>query len=79
MVAEPATSADPNVFTLAERRAIASLERLARKWPHTLTLVSAAGTLLVTKSTDHPGEGLLASRVHAVYGIPNDGGEPDVR
>lgn len=59
--------------TKAEQKAIASLERLAKKWPKTLTLFSWSGSLCVFKSADdgHP------CHIGGISGIPNDGGDPD--
>lgn len=68
-------------LTTEEVKAIRSLERLARKWPQTLTLFSAAGSLIVIK-TDTPSRSLADTRMTEadvlanIYGIPNDGGDP---
>lgn len=63
-----------------ERRAIAALERLAKCWPQTLTLLSYDGTLSVvhTVNKDVIADGYGPERQDLVLahidGIPNDGG-----
>jgi hypothetical protein len=59
-------------LTTEEARAINSLKRLAKKWPESLRLFSAAGTLVVTKANRH---GVWAI-VSYLEGMPNDGGDP---
>lgn len=61
-----------------------SLEALAEKWPPSLGLFSANGTLLVIRLQDgefpDPGKrGEIERATVAVIGtgIPNDGGDPD--
>lgn len=70
-VAQP-TDDNGQSLTDAERKAIASLERLAKKWPRSLTLLSAASSLYVVRSGVRP----LQELAH-ISGIPNDGGDPD--
>lgn len=64
----------------AEERAIASLQRLAKRWPRSLTLASMGGSLVVihtrderfdADSTDERQEAVLAD----INGIPNTGGD----
>lgn len=61
-----------------ERKAIAALQRLARKWPRSLKLFSWSGSLVVIPvdaplgEMDDPGSAVLDS----IAGIPNDGGDP---
>lgn len=63
-------------LTQREISVIVSLKRLARRWPDSLQLVSAAGTLVVVR-TDDDREREFADRVVAeIDGIPNDGGDP---
>ena len=76
-MSRPNTNADPDVFTYAERRAIASLERLARHWPKSLYLFSASGSLVVLKTEDVRQGDFIEDRAHSIFGIPNDGGDPD--
>ncbi|WP_145977473.1 hypothetical protein [Rhodococcus sp. BS-15] len=65
-------------FTEEETRAIRSLERLAKKWPASLTLLSWSGSLMVFHTEDvRSGRGLRSALGHTVYGISNDGGDPD--
>jgi len=66
---------------LSEGAAISQLQTLARKWPETLWLFSASGTLNVMR-TDHngkqatlPGGGVDPAFSVAVVRIPNDGGD----
>lgn len=67
-------------FTPAERKAINSLKRLAKKWPDTLMLFSWSGTLLAVKLNedgssplhDNPNDATMES----IHGIYNDGGDP---
>jgi hypothetical protein len=58
-----------------ESAAVASLKRLAKRWPNTLQLFSWSGTLYVFKPT--PGLTLEQATVTTVCGIPNDGGDPN--
>jgi hypothetical protein len=65
-------------LTDEERRVIASLERLAKRWPPTLTLFSWSGTLCVVRSEadlldgGNPGDAVITT----IEGIPNGGGDP---
>ncbi len=71
-------------LTVEEKKAIASLKRLAKKWPDSLTLFSWSGSLVVFKSDewrarpDYDDLGYSASdyNVDTIHGIPNDGGDP---
>lgn len=63
-----------------EQRAIEALERLARRWPRTLTLLSYDGSLSVVHTADRDTitdgnsprrEDLIIANID---GIPNDGG-----
>lgn len=70
----------PECFTDAEVVAIRSLSRLAKRWPRSLKLFSAAGSLHVIKTADDdPDSRLSYSRSVPISGIPNDGGDPDWR
>lgn len=69
--------------TPAERRAIRSLERLAKTWPKSLMLFSWSGSLCVIKknedgSTPMDDSGWMdQDRIVAdICGIDNDGGDP---
>jgi hypothetical protein len=71
-------------LTQDERSAISALERLAKRWPDSLTLFSWSGSLHVFDSEtwrDHDRErsGISANDVTicTIEGIPNDGGDPD--
>lgn len=59
--------ADPRDLTKEEKAALSSLRRLAKKWPESLWLYSASGSLCVMRC-DAAGE-----RVH----LPTDGVDPD--
>jgi hypothetical protein len=65
-------------LTDEERRAIASLERLAKRWPRSLTLFSWSGTLCIVRSDadllngGNPNDAIITT----VEGIPNGGGDP---
>lgn len=60
-------------LTKQERRAVASLQALAKRWPRTLQLFSWSGTLHVFK----PGDGRTnAEASAAIVDIPNGGGDP---
>lgn len=66
-------------LTDEEQRAIASLRRLARRWPSTLGLFSWSGSLCVIRMP--AGGGLLAENdqpdvVETIHGIANGGGAP---
>lgn len=63
-----------------ERRAIASLKRLAKRWPRSLTLASMGGSLYVLPTAHHDlpgGQGVDPDSVLAYLGsdIPNTGGD----
>lgn len=60
--------------------AIASLKRLAKRWPRSLTLASMGGALVVFKTDDYDrsdgGDGCDPDKVLAdIDGIPNTGGD----
>ena len=61
-------------ITKEEQKAIASLERLAKKWPKTLKLFSHSGSLVVEKLDPNI---CLPIRVASIVGIKNDGGDPN--
>lgn len=69
------------VLTAEERKAIAALKRLAKRWPQTLGLFSASGSLCVIRLAedgsfpDASGGVDPAAEVDCIYGIPNDGGD----
>lgn len=56
-------------LTKEEEKAIASLKRLAKRWPETLH-VFCSGTMFVRKG----GNGARFD-VDVIHGIPNDGGD----
>jgi hypothetical protein len=63
-------------LTPDERNAIKSLERLAKRWPQSLMLFSASGTLCVMPNDGCPPTGRDQSEILAsIQGIPNDGGD----
>ena len=59
-------------ITKDEQRAIRSLERLAKKWPKTLSLFSWSGTLCVCKKANDGRPAVITQ----IIGIDNDGGDP---
>ena len=69
-------------LTKRETDVIKDLKKLAKKWPKSLWLFSASGTLCVMKSGEN-GEQVTASSgemdqdyiVDTILGIPNDGGD----
>ena len=63
-----------NIVTLTneEARAIRSLGRLAKKWPQSLSLLSHAGGLTITKANSRG----IQAIVSYIEGMPNDGGDP---
>ena len=68
-------------LTVEEEKAIASLERLARRWPDSLTLFSWSGSLVIFKSDEwrarpEPCDNASDYSVGHIQGIPNDGGDP---
>lgn len=66
-------------LTDGEAKAIRSLERLAKRWPDSLMLFSANGSLKVVRTgwSQHADERMTDEHVLAdVTGIPNDGGDP---
>lgn len=75
-------------ITIEEEKIIKSLKRLAKKWPKSLWLFSASGTLCVMKCNkkgeqamnqpSYPGElnlGVDQEYVIDTIKIPNDGGD----
>jgi hypothetical protein len=67
-------------ITPEEDAAIRSLERLAKKWPRSLTLASMGGSLVVYHTDDErmslPNNTQRVEAVIAsIIGIPNDGGD----
>ncbi|MCW2756998.1 MAG: hypothetical protein JWO46_744 [Nocardioidaceae bacterium] len=65
------------VYTPAEEKAIKALQRLADKWPKTLLLFSASGSLHVMPSADYRDDLFDGDRTVWIDGISNDGGDPD--
>jgi hypothetical protein len=70
-------------LTDEEARAIASLQRLAKRWPRSLTLFSWSGSLVVFHSADmatltssNDGGEKADLILDDIPGIPNDGGDP---
>ena len=59
-------------LTLEEQKAIAALQRLAKKWPKSLQLFSWSGSLTIMKDND-----VETCVVGNITGIKNDGGDPD--
>lgn len=63
-------------LTEEEARAIRSLQRLAKRWPQSLQLFSASGSLIVLHA-GHDADPLPQDAALAhIEGIPNDGGDP---
>lgn len=68
-------------LTPEERRAITTLKRLAKRWPRTLWLYSASGSLCVVRYAENgerahkKGGGVDPSYVADTIDIPNDGGD----
>jgi hypothetical protein len=68
-------------LTKEEKKAIAALHRLAKKWPSTLWLYSAAGTLNVMrygedgKTVETESGGFDQEQIVDHIDIPNDGGD----
>lgn len=72
------------ILTKEERNAIATLKRLAKRWPETLWLFSASGSLEVMKKKPDGlpayiqtgnGESVDQAYVVATIDIENDGGD----
>lgn len=67
--------------TLEEMKAIRSLRRLAKRWPKSLWLFSASGSLCVMRalpdggSAHVSGSGVDPTFVLDTIDIPNDGGD----
>ncbi|TDP92324.1 hypothetical protein EDF62_1530 [Leucobacter luti] len=67
-------------LTQAEATAIRSLQRLARKWPRSLTLASMGGSLVVVHTDDDrfdssSGIERQEAVLEDIRGIPNTGGD----
>lgn len=74
------TDIDEPELTAEEKRAVASLKRLAGRWPRSLTVASMGGSLVVVRTGDERFDyGGSLERQEAVvadiYGIPNTGGD----
>lgn len=68
-----------NEWKYTEAQAIAALERVAKKWPQSLQLFSASGSLLVVHNGWAVGADAQMTEedvVARITGIPNDGGDP---
>jgi hypothetical protein len=69
------------VLTEKEKAAIRALDSLAKKWPETLWLFSASGSLKVMRYGPNGEQmitytgGMDANYVVATINIPNDGGD----
>lgn len=66
------------VLTMEEEKAVASLRRLAKRWPCTLTLASMGGSLFVLPSDygETASGGIDPDDViESIPGIPNTGGD----
>jgi len=66
---------------MTEAKAIAALKRLAKRWPKTLWLFSASGTLCVMRCGEYGehvhtnGGGIDQNYIVDDIDIPNDGGD----
>jgi hypothetical protein len=70
---------EPRPNTAEEQRAIQALERLAKRWPRSLTLFNASGTLCVLHTDEHSESHPFGDAiVTTIWGIPNEGGDPDL-
>lgn len=64
-----------------ERKAVATLQRLSKKWPKSLWLFSGSGSLCVMKKNDKgeralsDTDGMCPEHVVAKIDIENDGGD----
>jgi hypothetical protein len=67
------------MFTEDEEKIIKSLERLAKKWHASLTLFSWNGGLCVLKHHPNDRERGIGRVVASITGIPNDGGDPNLK
>jgi hypothetical protein len=67
-----------HLVTEAEKRAIEAFQRLASRWPESLTLFSWSGTLCIVRSEDdlYDGGDPDAAVITTIEGIPNGGGAP---
>lgn len=73
----PPNESDAREYT--EAQAIAALERVAKRWPRSLQLFSAAGSLLVVRNGWGVGGDARMTDddvIARITGIPNDGGDP---
>jgi hypothetical protein len=74
---------DGRPLTAREMKAIRDLQKLADRWPESLTLFSWSGSLVVFKTDEWSVRNVLGPLddandyvVENIYGIPNDGGDP---
>jgi fructoselysine-6-P-deglycase FrlB-like protein len=75
--------AQPSEMTDDERKAIAALQRLAKRWPKSLMLASMGGSLYVISTFDHAFDDEVGGHVGVdpdkvltyIDGIPNTGGD----
>lgn len=72
---------EPIQPTAREAKAIAELKALAKRWPSSLWLFSASGTLCVMRAApdgshhERPGGGIDPAYELDTIKIPNDGGD----
>jgi len=66
-------------LTDKEIKTIKSLEKLAKKWEKSLMLFSWNGGLCIIKSHPDDSETAFGRVVTTIQGIPNDGGDPDLK
>ncbi len=64
-------------LTTQEKRAITALQRVASKWPDSLSLFSMSGSLYVVPTEDKRADTTTSRRAVPIFGIENDGGDPD--
>ena len=64
-------------LTSDERSAISALRRPSNRWPHSLKLFAAAGTLIVIPNDGRDQPWPYDYELDSFPGIPCDGGDPD--
>ena len=65
------------MLTNEEEKAIRSLERVAKKWPGTLSIFAQSGTLMIIKRHPKYPKEEFGRIVGTIIGIDNDGGDND--
>lgn len=62
------------IVTIEEQKAISLLERLAKKWPKSLSFLDWSDSLFVCKKNEIGQDAIITQ----IVGIPSSGGDPQI-